>query len=738
MSSSTRLFRGLSAWVLACASAMGAPCPEPQGGGSEPAPSEPTDPGASGGGQSSDPAGGDGKLPPGLVRLLRKGASTPNDPPPPPRPGRTPGEDDLRPESGVRAWELWWQLHRDRYIDLGRDDLSLQVGKVPPDPRTRAQSADALVGAFERIGPTLRVVLTHERSEIVLARALIALGKLGEDPREPGSRATYATIVPYLDHEDATLREAAITALGALGGEQALFPLCEIALGRPTPAGAANSGAAHGRPSLARPTTDRQRALALYAIGMIARDSTREDVRRFVASRLCAALGGDARGGDARERVGSGGGAEVRFAALQALSLVPLTVEPPRAAEPVESRPGRRPWKRRQPSVYPRGEATSPARIPSSSRGAEIDWLIARLDDPREEGWIRAQAATALGRLCAGLPDTEGTPAAAIRARAAERLTAALATHTKDPAEVRRAAVLALGEFGDGDKDPVDARVRATLARTLAEADEAPVREFAYLALALAASRPGGPAEDPDRLCAAADVRRILLERAATVRAVERPYAVLALGLLERGLTDAGLTGSDESRSALAALLEEARSTELAGVCALACGLAGAGEATSELIERLSHGDVGVRRHAALALGLLHAREAAPAIERLLASARQEAELYRDASEALALLGAPVGRQLLGWMNGGSLEAQMNLCAALGRVGGASSLRALSQLSIDDSALIWVRAAATSALGNLGDRRGRAWNADFGHALDFHRVPPTLSSAALDGLLDLD
>jgi HEAT repeat protein len=707
------------------------PPPEPPGAGAPQAPPPP-----SGGNSSSDPLPSGGKLPPGLAKLLRKNAGKSTEPPPGPKPGRTPGETDAASASSLRSWELWWELHRDRYVVPRRRDLSLNVGRIPPDPRTRAQSVDALVGAFERIEPSLRLVIDHERSDIVLARALVALAKLGENPRAPGSRSTYATILPYLHHQDAQLREAAITALGVLGTEEALFPLAEIARG-----GRATGGATpleSGRATV----SDRQRALALYAMGMVGRDSGREDVRRLAASRICALLSQEP---DAP--------AEVRFAGIHALSLVPLFPaeadprEPSagevRAPESAPSRTTRRPWKRRQPSVYPRVE---PRPIPTASRAAEIHWLLSVLDDPSQEGWIRAQAATAAGRLCADLP--EGS---AVEQRVANRLLSALGPRSRDGHEVQQSAVLALGEFADGDRDEVDSRVRASLARALAQAEDASVREFAYLSLALVASRPGGGAEESDRLLAVGEVRKLLLERAASVRALEQPYALLALGLFEHGIAEANgalLTGGPagaawatgaESRSALTASLAEAKSTEVAAACALAVGLAGAQEAVPQLIRRLEDGEVGVRRCAALALGLLRAREAAPALERLLTEARQEPELYRDVSEALALLGAPVARQLLSQMGeGASLESQMHLCFALGRVGDGSSLRALFQAASDSSTLVWVRAAATSALGNLGSCREGDWNADLGHALNFHRVPATLSAVSLDGLLDLE
>jgi len=647
---------------------------------------------------------------PGRRKATTPGAVSPGQWAPPSGPGTW---DPALELNALRGWELWWELHRDRFSAHPPRELSRPAGLIPPDPRTSVQSIPSRFGAFERVEPSLRLLLDHERSPVVLASALVAMAKLGEDPRLPDSRKTYAAILPFLSHADARVSGAAITALGILGTDAALFPLAQIAeLG-----GEAKSNAAD-----ARDPTDRERALALYSMGLIGRETPREDVRRFAASRICRLF--------EREAQAS---AEIKFAALHALSLIPIADEsaPARASQPAKSSRGWNSAERRKPSA---SKDASLKAIPSASRRAQLDWVLAVLDDGQEETWVKAQAATAVARLCVDLP--QESP---LRTRAIERLLAALAPRTDDAIEVGQSAVLALGELGDADSDALDARVRSALQATATEGSDQSMREFALLSLALSGSRPGGPVADADRLAGSDDVRRVLLHRAASARANVLPWSVLALGLFENGIARATGSNALETRAALRDLLLETRSAEVAGACCLALGLSGATEANRDLIPKLRDGDPRLRGHAATALGMLGAREAGTAIERLLEQARTTPELFQPASEALAALGAPVGRQLLGLMSGGiSLESQMYLCFALGRVGDWRSLSALAELACDGSSLIWVRAAATSALGNLGTRRPEPWNADLGHALNFHALPETLRAASLDGLLDLE
>src|SRR5690349_12733403 len=393
------------------------------------------------------------KLTPEQVKLLRNGVPLPPSlpagvGPKPLSPGGGPGDPD-----SLRGWEIWWELNRDRLVPNPARDLSLVVAHVPPDPRTRVQVDGERVGSYERIEPSLRLILTYEPSDLVRARALISLAKLGEDPRDRGSRKTYATILPYVEHADAQLAEAAITALGILGTEDALFPLAQLIEGKDFAPESAQRDRRAGVPVRAN---DRRRALAFYALGLIGRDSAREDVRRLAASRICSLFASE-----------SNASSEVRFAALHALSLVPVA-DVPEAPPPT---PQEEVWSQRRAARAAALAKATPQ--PAASRAGEIAWALAVLEDEREAGWIRAQAVTAAARLCADLPGDSPQ-----RARVVERLLKALAPRSHDTVEVEQCAALALGELGDADGDELDARVRACLGAALTEASDRATQEF--------------------------------------------------------------------------------------------------------------------------------------------------------------------------------------------------------------------------------------------------------------------
>ncbi|HUR27403.1 MAG TPA: HEAT repeat domain-containing protein [Planctomycetota bacterium] len=584
------------------------------------------------------------------------------------------------------SWRVWWTLNHDRFIDV-----AAHAPIAVSDSGHSVERSVARADAYERLIPIVTRVVEQEENEILLGRALIALAKLGENPRIANSREVYKQILPFVANEKTRIAESAAVALGILGHDDAVMTLSKYAS---APQGKTGNGIADGARS------DRVRAFALYGLGLVARDAKREDVRRVAASRLCAIFTAE-----------QGMAVDVKVACLQALSLVPLGPDAEAALN------------------------DGNLEVPTASRDTEVEWVLRVLDSTSEATWVRAQAATTAARLCGNQP--EGSK---LRARIADRLVETLMNGSHDGLPIRQSAALALGQVGDSDDDASDVEIRDALTAAMMSDSDQATRYFAMMALAQAASRPGGPAAHTERLAAADATRALLLRRATQGSETDRAWAAISIGVFEYRMRQAGQTTSPDSAVALRSMLEDTHSPEVAGASCLALGLAGVTGAKDELMAQLTSPDSLVRGFAALSLGMLGVREAAPALERVLDKADGAPDVYVPVSEGLAMLGAPVTERLIKALVGGgaSLEAQLAACVAIGRTGGARAVRPLSDLVDDSTGTTWVRAVAVEALGSIGDHGATRWNARYAFDLNFLALPLTGTAPTFDGVLDLE
>ncbi len=583
------------------------------------------------------------------------------------------------------SWRVWWTLNHDRFIDV-----AAHAPIAVSDGGHTQILAEARAEAYERLAPIVTRVLQQEKNEILLGRALIALAKLGENPRSANSREIYKLILPFVNSDKARVAESAAVALGILGHDDAVMALSQYASSAP--------GVSGGQSDTAR--ADRVRTFALYGLGLVARNSMREDVRRVATSRLCAIFSAE-----------KGMAVDVKVACLQALSLIPVASDTQALALPASN-----------------------AEIPSTSRSTELEWVLRVLDTPSEATWVRAQAATSAARLCVDEP--QGSK---LRARVADRLIETLSVSSRDALPMRESAVLALGLVGDSDNDARDVEIREVLGEAISGNSDLATRYYALMSLAEVASHPGGSADDPARLAGADGVRKMLLERANAGSESERAWTAISLGVFEYRLRQAGQDVSMDSGRALLSMLEATHSPEIGGAACLALGLAGFIDAKDALLGQLKSADANLRGFAALSLGMLGIHEAVPALEKVLDKADGSPELFVPVGEGLALLGVPVAERLVKSLVGGlSLESQLAVCVALGRTGGSHALQSLSDLAGDSSGTAWVRAAAVEALGSIGDHGATRWNARYAFDVNFLALPLTATAPEFDGVLDLE
>jgi hypothetical protein len=372
---------------------------------------------------------------------------------------------------------------------------------------------------------------------------------------------------------------------------------------------------------------------------------------------------------------------------------------------------------------------------PESSRLAQLDFVLAILQDERRETLTRAQCPVTLARLLAGLPEPHHSRQ---RAEIAQDLLERL-EKDKDRPELLQACVLGLGSIGTNDgKDPLDSRIRRTLAGVLKDSEPL-ARGLALVASAEIGARFGRdlPSQGVD------EVRELLVREMAWGRSALKPWAGLAGGILCYRLHEQGLThpAQEVIRRALAGALEDERSPEQIGAYALGAGLARSTESARELMRLLAKElQDDARGQVALGLGLLGHQEAVDLLREVVARSKYRPELLRQGAIALGLLGdKEIGPQLAGMLKDArSLAAQAAIASALGFIGDKGSIDPLLALLSDPLASEKARAFAAVALGNVADKELLPWNAKIGFGVNYGAAPATLlDPSSGTGILDI-
>jgi HEAT repeat protein len=367
------------------------------------------------------------------------------------------------------------------------------------------------------------------------------------------------------------------------------------------------------------------------------------------------------------------GSHELRAAAVVALGLVPLQV----SGKPTPPGSGRR-------------------QALITTREEQVRWLLGALDEVGFDPRVRAQVPVSLARLMADVPVDFPQ-----RDLAVERIAQLMGDRSCEQIPVRRGCAQALGWLVDCDASELDSSVRALLIEAGEDASDQGVRRFAWIALARAAGRPG---TEGDPLAGAPEARAALSSELAGGGTPMRPWAAVALGVLERSLLDVGREASDDVRSALRRALEDARTLEEVGACGIGIGLS-RDPAAGELLRRefATTRDPETRGDLALALGMAGDRAALERLRAACADAVDQPELLLQLSKGLALIGdKQIGGRLEELLeeSDSSMPAS-NLLASLGRIGAAHTVDRLVATIADGEQPTATRTAAVGALGRV-------------------------------------
>jgi HEAT repeat protein len=588
------------------------------------------------------------------------------------------------PVTDSAAWDVWWSLNRDRFLDLraairegepvtGSDDFFLGPTHAGTEARTALRPDEKTLR--ESVVPALRAALDGAKDVDLVTGILLALAKIGE--RGVGSADELVALFRgYLADSNQEIHETAAIALGVLADPSAA-PLLADLLGDER----------EGRGTVgAKSVAVRTRAFAAYGLGLIGARAEGEAIRRYAIHHLVHALEDD----DLSE--------EIAVACVVALGLLPLEDIPVTGTEP-------------------------PA--PSHSRRGEIVFLLARFDARDTHDTERAQLPVAIARLCRGIEGAEV-------AKAIEVFVAAIGTHTKTAPLVVQGVIQGLSLLGDDDDDEGDRAVRAALTGTAAHGDRG-ARNQALLALGRVAGRHGAgkPGSGPS------DARALLLDRLSGGADAERPWSALALALLE----SANAEPSKQVVEALRFVLANRDGPQEAGAYCLALALLHDTPSIPVIEAHTQDGDENLRGYAAIALGLLRSQASAPILRQVVVEkTRYRPGLLREASIALALLGdKSIVPYLIDRLRASNtmIEA-VATASALGFVGDVRAIDPLVALVKDPQASETTRAFAAVALGQICDKERLPWNAKLAADASWLGAPPTFFDPLLGkGVLDL-
>jgi HEAT repeat protein len=374
---------------------------------------------------------------------------------------------------------------------------------------------------------------------------------------------------------------------------------------------------------------------------------------------------------------------------------------------------------------------------PETSLYPQVTYLMRYFTaDEEYDPFLRAHAATTLGRLVAARPAgvTER-----MKEGIAEVLIRALENSSNQPALVRESAVLALGLIGDADDGDVDQWIRWAVGRS-ARAGTPLEKRFAMIALAHVGGRPG---EGDEPFAAAESVQRTLLHHLASARKDVRPWAGLALGVLGHSLREDGQDLDSAADLALRSSMKTVRRGADMGAYAIALGLRQDKNGAEALMERFEElRDEDARGYAALALGLMGAREAIEPLQKVLADGDALPLLQTRAGIALGLLGdtTVVGQLLVLAQNGPKEKdaAREAAVAALGFVGDKRAVERLCEILTDkEQHSETLRETAVIAAGFLADRTLHPWRTVFTLGSNYRAEVPSYTCGPSTGILNL-
>ncbi len=428
---------------------------------------------------------------------------------------------------------------------------------------------------------------------------------------------------------------------------------------------------------------DRTRAFAGYALGLIARSTPRVDAKRRVFQAAQDVLLGKVKSSR-----------DVRIAAVTAIGM-----------------------------IRPDWESAKGKRLLEECLASLVSYYQA--DFGSGELLIQAHAPTAIAKLLQGRPADRSISYY-------KQMFLREITKRRRSNYTLQSTVLALGQLSLPyvDSASPDAEISKALLKVFEKGKN---KQAAYFSL-VALGQIGG-ARNRDALLE-------VLRRG--VKAIERPWAALALGILCRRAADqaesVACVDPFVGRRLLDALMG-ASHPDLAGALAVAIGLSRYREGAEKvrvLAERTQHQDA-LSGYLCLSLALMDDQHSIDTIQKIISRSIRRPELLRQGAVALGMLGdKSAGPLLLKVLHSGQhIAARMGSAAVgLGLIGDRLMVEPLLTLVKEESLTKLARAMSIAALGGVADKDLLPWSEGIASNINYRATVSTLTNQH-SGILDI-
>jgi HEAT repeat protein len=615
-------------------------------------------------------------------------------------------------------WQYWWGFNKEPYINLkahvhagavvtGSDDFFLGHGEKSQSRDSLRPSEEAVRG---KVVPALIQALQTERSNDIVTGCMVALAKIGDAKTESGDSQMAAEIKKFLADPNQEIAETAAVALGILANEaKSNLDILTLLLEN----NSAKLRTDH-KINVNGEVNYRSRAFAAFGLGLIGAKAKDEN-KKLIVDTLVKMLDGESRTMSTRD---------VAVACLTSLGLTPLPIDAAQMTTPID--------------VKRFGKVAE-----VKTRQDQILWLMNYFEDVQGlNRLVRAHVPRAVALLLSDCPADYW-----LRNAVAQRFLNDISKSSTEKREVQQSCIIALGQIGDCDDQPVDIQIREGLMKVEEELKgDLMARNFAMIALAQACGRPGAGGADPIAGLNAKkekDSPRAYLLNTLTKgkTSASKSWAALALGVMERALSDAKFQTNADVRFALRNSLKEAKSPMEVGAFAVSVGLIKDPEAKDVLKEKLGTiTDAEARGYVAVGVGLVDDRTSIEQITEIIRKSKYQPDLLKSAAIGLGLLGdKQIVTELVTMLGDASaLSSQAAISSALGFIGDARSIDPLITMLQDKQKTDRARGFAAVALGIVSDKEDLPWNTKISVNINYRANTTTLTAADTGtGILDI-